>query len=301
MTLAHERTSQFFEKTRRERRNIVTPEGVPIPVALADHSERFTAFALDWVIWTLLLLAIYLPLLLVAGFGSFTPIAISIALFIGFVVRNIYFVYFEIAWRGATPGKRIVGIRVVDRAGGPLLPSAVIARNLTREVEMFLPLGILLSGGKSAGGGVDLMQLSIGVWLVFFAALPLINRDRMRGGDLIAGTMVIALPKLTLLSDLVERAAQFTFTEQQLRAYGAFELQVLEELLRRPPTPAGAVVLREVCDKICHRIGWTSEVPQNQLVTFLRDFYTAERAFLERGQLYGKVRADKFTPPALPT
>lgn len=301
MTLAHERTSQFFEKTRRERRNIVTPEGVPIPVALADHSERFTAFALDWVIWTLLLLAIYLPLLLVAGFGSFTLIAISIALFIGFVVRNIYFVYFEIAWRGATPGKRIVGIRVVDRAGGPLLPSAVIARNLTREVEMFLPLGILLSGGKSAGGGVDLMQLSIGVWLVFFAALPLINRDRMRGGDLIAGTMVIALPKLTLLSDLVERAAQFTFTEQQLRAYGAFELQVLEELLRRPPTPAGAVVLREVCDKICHRIGWTSEVPQNQLVTFLRDFYTAERAFLEREQLYGKVRADKFTPPALPT
>lgn len=301
MTLAHERTSQFFEKTRRERRNIVTPEGVPIPVELADHSERFTAFALDWVIWTLLLLAIYLPLLLVAGFGSFTLIAIYIALFIGFVVRNIYFVYFEIAWRGATPGKRIVGIRVVDRAGGPLLPSAVIARNLTREVEMFLPLGILLSGGKSAGGGVDLMQLSIGVWLVFFAALPLINRDRMRGGDLIAGTMVIALPKLTLLSDLVERAAQFTFTEQQLRAYGAFELQVLEELLRRPPTPAGAVVLREVCDKICHRIGWTSEVPQNQLVTFLRDFYTAERAFLERGQLYGKVRADKFTPPALPT
>jgi uncharacterized RDD family membrane protein YckC len=301
MTLAHERTSQFFEKTRRERRNIVTPEGVPIPVALADHSERFIAFALDWVIWTLLLLAIYLPLLLVAGVGSFTLIAISIALFIGFVVRNIYFVYFEIAWRGATPGKRIVGIRVVDRAGGPLLPSAVIARNLTREVEMFLPLGILLSGGKSAGGGVDLMQLSIGVWLVFFAALPLINRDRMRGGDLIAGTMVIALPKLTLLSDLVERAAQFTFTEQQLRAYGAFELQVLEELLRRPPTPAGSVVLREVCDKICHRIGWTSEVPQNQLVIFLRDFYTAERAFLERGQLYGKVRADKFTPPALPS
>ena len=168
---------------------------MPIPVRLADHSERFTAFALDWVIWTLLLLAIYLPLMLVVGLSNFTLIAISIALFIGFLVRNIYFVYFEIAWRGATPGKRIVGIRVIDRAGGPLLPSAVIARNLTREVEIFMPLGILMSGAKS-GGTVDLMQLSIGVWLVFFAALPLINRDRMRGGDLIAGTMVIALPKL---------------------------------------------------------------------------------------------------------
>jgi uncharacterized RDD family membrane protein YckC len=301
MTLAHERTSQFFEKTRRERRNIVTPEGVPIPVTLADHGERFTAFALDWVIWTVLLLAIYLPLILVGGLSRFTLIAISIALFIGFVVRNIYFVYFEIAWRGATPGKRIVGIRVIDRAGGPLQPSAVIARNLTREVEIFLPLGILISGGKSAGGSVDLMQLSIAVWLVIFAALPLVNRDRMRGGDLIAGTMVIALPKLTLLSDLVERAAQFAFSDQQLRAYGAFELQVLEELLRRPHTPAGHAVLQEVCDKICHKIGWTAPVPPNQLVAFLRDFYTAERAFLERDQLYGKVRADKFTPPALPT
>ena len=29
---------------------------------------------------------------------------------------------------------------------------------------------------------------------------------------------------------------QFTFTPQQLQAYGAFELQVLEELLRRPPS-----------------------------------------------------------------
>jgi uncharacterized RDD family membrane protein YckC len=300
-SLAHERTSQFFETTRRERRNIVTPEGVPIPVALADYSERFTAFALDWVMWTLLLLAVYLPLLAVVGFGKFTLIAISIALFIGFVVRNIYFVYFEIAWRGATPGKRIVGIRVIDRAGGPLLPSAVIARNLTREVEMFLPLGILMSGGKSAGGVLDLQQLSIAIWLVFFAALPLINRDRMRGGDLIAGTMVIALPKLTLLSDLVEGALQFSFTEQQLRAYGAFELQVLEELLRRPPTPAGALVLQDVCDKICHKIGWATPVPPKQVVPFLRDFYRAERAFLEREQLYGKVRADKFSPPALPT
>lgn len=296
MSLVHERTSQFFERTKRERRQIVTPEGVPIPVTLADHSERFTAFAIDWVIWTLATIAIYLPLILVGVFSGFTLIAITVALFIAFIIRNVYFIYFETAWRGSTPGKRIVGIRVIDRAGGPLLPSAVIARNFTREVEMFIPLGILMSGGKS-GGTVDLEQLSIAVWLVFFAVLPLINRDRMRGGDLIAGTMVIALPKLVLLGDLVEGAVQFAFTEPQLRAYGAFELQVLEELLRRPPTLTGAQVLRDVCDKICHKIGWTSPVPQNQVVAFLRDFYTAERAFLEREQLYGKARADKFAEP----
>jgi hypothetical protein len=32
-------------------------------------------------------------------------------------------------------------------------------------------------------------------------------------------------------------------------------------------------------------------------VPFLRDFYTAERAFLEREQLYGKGRADKHAQP----
>ena len=32
MTLIHERTSEFFEGGRRERRQIVTPEGVPVTV-----------------------------------------------------------------------------------------------------------------------------------------------------------------------------------------------------------------------------------------------------------------------------
>jgi hypothetical protein len=34
------------------------------------------------------------------------------------------------------------------------------------------------------------------------------------------------------------------------------------------------------------------------VIAFLRDFYTAERAFLEREQLYGKSRPDKYTGPA---
>jgi uncharacterized RDD family membrane protein YckC len=269
-------------------------------VDLADYGERLSAFFIDLVIWILAMIAVYLPiiLLLVTRSARTVGIAISIALFLGFLVRNLYFVYFEIAWRGATPGKRAVGLRVIDRHGGPLSPTAVIARNLTREVEMFLPLGILLTGGaRSAGGGIDWESLSLAVWMLFFAVLPAINRDRMRGGDLIAGTMVIALPKRALSSDLVEERLQFTFSEPQLRAYGAFELQVLEELLRRPDLPDSRKVLTEVCDKICHKIGWTGPVAPDQVPLFLRDFYTAERAFLEREQLYGKGRADKHAQP----
>jgi uncharacterized RDD family membrane protein YckC len=297
MTLAHERTSEFLEGARRQRRQIVTPEGVPVTVELADYGERRVALTIDLFIWLMGTLAIFLPIIWVIGRSGGSLIAISIALFIGFIVRNLYFVYFELAWRGATPGKRLVGLRVIDRAGGPLLPSAIVARNLTREVEMFLPLGVLLTWGRTEGG-VDWENLAIAIWLLFFAALPFINRDRMRGGDLIAGTMVISLPKRLLSSDLVEKAVQFMFTEQQLRAYGAFELQVLEELLRRPDSPESVRVLNEVCDKICRRIGWTAPVAPAEVVPFLREFYTAERAFLEREQLYGKVRADKYAQPS---
>jgi uncharacterized RDD family membrane protein YckC len=297
MTATYERTSEFLEGSRRERRQIVTPEGVPLTVELADYGERVVALAIDLFIWLLATLAIFIPIVWAVGISGGSLIAISIALFIGFLIRNLYFVFFELAWRGATPGKRIVGLRVVDRAGGPLLASAVIARNLTREIEMFIPFGVLLSWGKTANGTADWESLGIAVWMMFFAVLPFINRDRMRGGDLIAGTMVISLPKRALSSDLVEKALQFAFTEQQLRAYGAFELQVLEELLRRPDTANSMQVLNEVCDKICRKIGWTAPLQPSDVAPFLREFYTAERAFLEREQLYGKGRADKFAQP----
>jgi uncharacterized RDD family membrane protein YckC len=300
MTLAHERTTQFLEGTRRQQRAIVTPEGVPVTVELADHGERLTAFIIDFVIWTLLTLLAYLPLLFMVVRRDAALLAMSVVLFVGFVVRNLYFIHFELAWRGATPGKRLVGLRVIDRRGGPLLPSAVVARNLTREVECFIPLGILLSWGAAKQGTPNWEHLFIAIWLLFFAALPFVNRDRMRGGDLIGGTMVIALPRRVLSGDLVERVAQYVFSEPQLRAYGAFELQVLEELLRRPKSLETTRVLEEVRDKICHKIGWTTPVPPADTELFLREFYTAQRAFLEREQLFGKPRADKYggAPPA---
>jgi uncharacterized RDD family membrane protein YckC len=297
MTASHERTTQFFEGTLRTRRQIVTPEGVPVTVEIADYGERLVAFVIDLCIWLMATIAIYVPIVWSIGAAGGALLAVSIALFIGFLFRNMYFVYFELAWRGSTPGKRRVGLRVIDRNGGPLSPSAVVARNLTREVEAFIPLGVLLTSGAGAAGATDWESLAIGVWFVLFAALPLTNSDRMRGGDMIAGTMVIALPKRALARDLVEQPAQFFFNDRQLRAYGAFELQVLEELLRHPDKPESVRVLAEVCDKIRRRIGWAEELAPSQVLPFLREFYTAERAFLEREQLFGKGRADKHTQP----
>ena len=56
-------------------------------------------------------------------------------LFVAFVLRNLYFIHFELAWQGSTPGKYFTGLRVIERHGGELTPAAIVARNLTREVE----------------------------------------------------------------------------------------------------------------------------------------------------------------------
>src|SRR5262249_2352381 len=159
---------------------------------------------------------------------------------------------FELAWQGATPGKRITGLRVIDRRGGPLLPSAVIARNLTREFEIFLPIGIALSiGGTAEKNWASALSL---LWILCIGALPCVTRDRMRGGDVIAGTMVIVLPRRRLAKDLAEGDAHYSFTAQQLLAYGSFELQVLEELLRSANFRDTGEVFRSVGERIRRKI-----------------------------------------------
>jgi len=284
--------TQFLRRNLRAQRQIVTPEGVPLTVELAERGERATAFLIDLVIWFLASAAVFLTLLLTPFRGMSGLILLSIMLFIAFIARNLYFIHFELAWHGTTPGKRIIGIRVIDRHGGPLLPSAVIARNLTREIEIFIPFSVLLSALAASASG-RLEYLFLAAWLICFVALIFFNRDRMRAGDMIAGTIVIALPRQRLLRDLVETTARFTFSDRQLQAYGALELQVLEELLRRPDASTAPHLFRDVCDRICRKIDWKEPVSEQETVVFLRDFYTAQRAYLEREQLFGRRLADK--------
>lgn len=294
MSSVQDRVSQFLEGVVRNRREILTPEGIALPVDLADHGERLVALIIDLFIWICVTALLYVAIIAFIVEGKAVEIAVTLILFIAFIVRNLYFVYFELAWQGATPGKWINRLRVIDRRGGPLTPSAVFARNLTREVEMFLPAGVLLS----AGMGADTWEkLAVLAWLGLFTGLPLFNRDRMRGRDFIAGTVVIAIPKRMLLADLVESSNRYTFTTQQLGAYGTFELQILEELLRRPRSAETMALLEGVCEKICAKIEWPTQIPAADVLSFLTEFYSAERAFLERERLFGRHRENKHITP----
>ena len=133
----------------------------------------------------------------------------------------------------------MTSLRVVNRRGGTLTPAAVIGRNLMREVELFLPLSIAMAGDRVISTGLW-TYIATAVWVGVLAVLPLFNRDRLRAGDMVAGTWVVVEPKPVLLPDLVaaqggQRGAAeagYRFTAQQLVVYGVKELQVLEEVLR---------------------------------------------------------------------
>jgi uncharacterized RDD family membrane protein YckC len=294
MAQRFDRINRFLDGATRNRREIISPEGMVLEVEVANNGERLTAFVIDFVFWMLGTALLFLVLILLVAERMSGAVAGTIVLFIAFLFRNLYFIHFELTSQGSTPGKRVVNLRVINRGGGPLLPGAVVARNLTREVEIFLPLGLFLSLPAVATGADFWIATAHLGWIALLSALPFFNRDHLRAGDLIAGTMVISLPRRNLLAELVDAEVRYAFTRSQLDLYGAFELQVLEELLRRPGwLDTSNDVQQQVCSKICSKIGWTDPVPPAEVAEFLKAFYTAQRAHLEREQLLGRFRADK--------
>ncbi len=282
-----------LEPTERVHQ-VVTPEGVPLRLPVAAAGDRLGALLLDLLLVALLLALLVVPLALLAASRSLdSDLVAAAALLAVFLLRAFYFSFFELAWQGQTPGKRRLGIRAVDARGGPLTAEAVIARNLTRELELFLPLSALFAPASLLPGASGWMVLVPLGWMLVFGFLPLFNRDRLRVGDLVAGTVVIRTPRAVLLEDLTTRARpSHAFTEAQLDVYGVYELQVLEGVLRGAGQPGHAESVRTVAERIRQKLAW--EGPSGGDEAFLRAFYAALRGRLERRLLFGKRRMNKF-------
>ena len=276
------------------RRRIVTPEGVPIGFEVALAGDRLAAFLLDLLAILLLVAAVLVPAFWLAAQGRMAgDLVQAAALLVSFLARTFYFAFFELAWQGQTPGKRRLRLRAVDAGGGPLSAEGIIARNLTRELEVYLPLVALVAPQLLYAGAPGWARLVALGWMLVFGLLPLFNRDRLRVGDLIGGTVVIRTPRALLLRDLAdgEASAAALFTEAQLDVYGVYELQVLEGVLRDQGKPGNAEALRTVATQVRAKLGW--EGPATADGPFLTAFYAALRARLERRLLFGKRRADK--------
>jgi uncharacterized RDD family membrane protein YckC len=285
-------------------REIVTPEGIPLRFTLARAGDRAGAFVLDMVLQVVVVTVVLMALSLAVGGGGSWLTAVIVLL--AFLLLNFYFAFFEVRWQGATPGKRSLGIRVIDARGGQLETSAVLARNLVRELEVWIPLRLLLVGELVWPEAPGWARLLAAAWALVFLFMPVFNKDRLRVGDMIAGTRVVMQPKVVLVPDLVDEraapayapagarpAASHSFSDAQLSIYGIYELQVLEGVLRTNPGDiAHLEAVRTVSEKVRQKIKYEGKVVDDE--RFLREFYAAQRAHLEQKMLFGQRREDKF-------
>lgn len=268
------------------RRSFITPEGVDLKLELATAGARAAAFGIDAVLIILLLVGVTLILSFMALEGL--EQALGVVWLLGFfLLRNFWFSLFELGRRGATPGKRLVGLRVVARDGSRLTGAAVVARNAMREVEIFLPLSFLLVQSAQNLAGTLLTVFAL-TWSGIFLFFPLFNRDRLRVGDLVAGTWVVEVRKTAVSYDLVgaERRIRRQFPEEALTAYGIYELQRLEHVLRAEQPVAIATVAHTIRDKF-------GIADDGDDYGFLADFYAELCARLEQGLLFGQRRETK--------
>ncbi len=200
------------------RIEIETPEGIDMLLRPAGLVSRSLAFGIDLAIRAGVIGILFMLLQL------FDKLGMGLAAIAIFLVNWWYMVLFEVLNQGRTPGKRMLGLRVVHDDGTPVDWSSSVIRNLLRFVDM-LPLGYSL-------GAVSCLNH------------PLFKRL----GDLAAGTLVIysdrpALRPVVPPAGLDEQRAVLSLAERQGELSSA-RTQELAAILAEPlRIPADQAVL----------------------------------------------------------
>ena len=200
---------------------IETPEHVVFEYELAGPGSRVLAALIDALLVGLVLLGIFVICLILVGGGlaDFGPYALAIGIVAAFLTLWCYPIFFELWMRGQTPGKRSLGIRVIQEGGFALTPSVVLARNLMRIVD-FLP----------GGYGLGLLVM-------------IFNRRYKRLGDFVAGTIVIrerkpagaAAPRLPTVTRIAlgSEEAVAALRRGGVHRLSTAQIQLIEDFLER--------------------------------------------------------------------
>ncbi len=211
------------------RYHIETPEGIELELTPVGPTAR----ALAWVVDALVRSAVYVVAgIFLAFLGSLGE---GFLLLLIFVMEWFYPVWFEV-WRdGMTPGKKTLGIKVVQVDGTPVRFSASMLRNLLRVVD-FLP-----------------MFYGIGVISM------LTNSRFQRLGDLSADTLVVYQPRkrrgmaeldcevvnpaVVLTAEEAQAVVQFSERSKQISESRRDELaELAEPLVAEQQQPANRVL-----------------------------------------------------------
>ncbi len=142
-------------------------EGVVIRLRMAGPLPRAGAYLIDLLLRAVIMIAA----LIVFGFAGFAvggKVAQGLILLMWFLLDWLYPVFFEAGKRGATPGKRAIGLRVVQATGSPITFGQSVIRNFLRFID-----------------GMPFFTYAFGI------TSCLASKRFQRLGDLAAGTVVI--------------------------------------------------------------------------------------------------------------
>lgn len=178
-------------------------EGIEIRLRMAGPMLRAVAYLIDFLIRAAVLIIGGIALN-IAGFAISGKIANGIFLLVWFMLDWLYPVFFEVGKRGATPGKRLMGLRVVQSTGSPITFGQAVVRNFLRFMDS-MPLFTYCFGLTSC----------------------LATKRFQRLGDLAAGTVVIydrlpPLPKVTTPPPLTAVPIPVGLTADEMRALAMF-------------------------------------------------------------------------------
>jgi uncharacterized RDD family membrane protein YckC len=218
-----------------EKLTIDTPEQVALEYTIATLGSRFLAVGLDLLIQTgtiaIMLIVVGVLRLLTVGFETGGTWLLAFWLLAGFTVYYGYFAFFEARWVGQTPGKRMIGLRVIHTSGRPITTYEAILRNLVRVADQ-LP-GIY----------------AVGILTVFLTARS------QRLGDLAADTVVVhEQPVEALGAGAASAAGTAQYGAARLTAE---EIALVETFLRRREALEGVRELRagQIASRIRQRLG----------------------------------------------
>ncbi|HTN77771.1 MAG TPA: RDD family protein [Pirellulaceae bacterium] len=172
---------------------IVTPENIAFDYRLAGPFRRFLAYLIDYMIRVAAFIAICMVMCL--GIGQFLGAATIGVLFITFFLLSwFYGGLFESLMNGQTPGKRMLGIRVLTVDGQPVNGMQAVMRNILRTADEIPMLtlqafpwlnDIFMEATDQPNSMAFIPTFVMG--LIVMAS----NRRFQRLGDLVCGTMVL--------------------------------------------------------------------------------------------------------------
>lgn len=158
-----------------------TPEGMEFTLPLAGPVSRLLAMCVDMAVVMVAGSVLQKVLGVLAVFNADAAQGLLTVLY--FVVSMLYGILAEWLWQGQTVGKRLLGIRVMDRDGLPIHVSQIVVRNLLRPVDM-LPAFYLLGGLVALGTqfGQRIGDLAANTVVVRSRQLEIPNWEKLLAG-----------------------------------------------------------------------------------------------------------------------